>query len=76
MEGEIIIRVSRDEALVLSSWLRRTTEAGQPVPFEDQAEQRVLWDLDATLESGLDEVVSDRYREHLDLARRRVRDEE
>lgn len=76
MEADVVLRLSRDEALVLSSWLNRTTDAGQPVPFEDQAEQRVLWDLDATLEAQLDEVVSGQYPEYLDAARLRVRDEE
>jgi hypothetical protein len=38
---------------VLFDWLARTSEAGKPVPFVDQAEQRILWDLACMLESVL-----------------------
>lgn len=46
------------------------------VRFEDQAEQRVLWDLEAALEKHLTEPLKSDYRERLEAARSRVRDSE
>ncbi|PSL02133.1 hypothetical protein CLV30_11188 [Haloactinopolyspora alba] len=76
MADEVKIRLSRDQALVLFDWLARTGDADQPVAFEDQAEQRVLWDLEALLEGALVEPLRDDYRTTLGEARARVRDEE
>ncbi len=39
----------------------------------DQAEQRVLWDLEAALESRLEAVVAADYSDHLHAARALVR---
>lgn len=77
---EIDLRLTQDEGLVLYDWLARTTEADGPVPFEDQAEQRVLWDIEAMLEPVLpllDRVNSTRptYQEQLLEARAKVRDQ-
>ncbi|TCN31038.1 hypothetical protein EV644_13015 [Kribbella orskensis] len=55
---EFSLRLSRDQALVLFEWLARTSSAGAPVGFEDQAEQRVLWDLESALERVLIEPLS------------------
>lgn len=72
---EISIGLSRDQALVLFEWLARTGSADQPAPFVDQAEQRVLWDLEAALEKHLVEPFKSDYRELLEAARGRVCDE-
>jgi hypothetical protein len=48
----VTLNLSAHEALVLFDWLARTSAAGKPVPFADQAEQRVLWDLDACSKAG------------------------
>ena len=51
---------SRSEALVLFEWLHRLEDAGDDltrVGFQDQAEQRVLWDMSACLERALIEPV-------------------
>jgi len=68
--------LSRDQALVFFEWLARTRAADQPVEFEDQAEQRVLWDLEAALEAVLVEPFHADYRAELEAARVRVRDPE
>ena len=73
---DISIGLSRDQALVLFEWLARTGASDQPAEFEDQAEQRVLWDLEAVLESVLTEPLNADYRQRLDAARGRVRDPE
>ena len=74
MADEISIGLSRDHALVLFEWLARTGASDQPAEFEDQAEQRVLWDLESTLEAVLTEPLNADYRERLQAARGRVRD--
>lgn len=76
MAHEVSIGLSRDQALVLFEWLARTGAGEQPAAFEDQAEQRVLWDLEAALEAVLAEPFKSDYRDRLEAARGRVRDEE
>jgi hypothetical protein len=70
---KIEVCLSNHEALILFDWLVRFNASGGK-KFEDQAEQRVLWDLESSLESKLAEVVSDEYAEQLALARSVVRD--
>lgn len=53
-------------------WIARFNQGIQE--FEDQAEQRVLWDLEAMLESAVIEVLSPDYALRLEEARGRVRD--
>lgn len=47
--GQVTISLSNDEALVLFEWLSSFNQGHHD--FEDQAEQRVLWDLEGMLES-------------------------
>ena len=60
-----------DAALVFFDWLSRFTESDQ---FEglSRAERRVFWDLEATLESALTEVVDQDYVESVDAASARL----
>ncbi len=69
------IELTDDEALVLFEWLARNDDADS-YRVEDQAELRVLWDLQAQLESALPGVLAPDYRELLAGARARVRDPE
>jgi hypothetical protein len=69
----VSIELSHDEALVLFEWLAHRDEAGD-LPLEDQAEQRVLWDIHAGLESTLEEPFRPDYAKLLAAARNRVRD--
>lgn len=71
---EISIALSREQALVLFEWLSRTGAAAAPAAFEDQAEQRVLWDLEAALEPLLTEPLRQDYRRLVEAARARLRD--
>ena len=73
---EVPVLLTRDQALVLFDWLARTSSSGHPVGFEDQSEQRVLWDLESALESALPETLRAEYRELVSAARARLRDEE
>lgn len=69
----ITLNLSRDQALVLFEWLSRFN-AADGKRFEDQAEERVLWDLEAALESAIVEPFSVNYDELLAKARAAVRD--
>jgi len=75
-DGQVAVTFTYDEAVVLSHLLSRmeTRELWDQVPFEDQAEQRVIWDLTATFEPLIDEVFGDAYGEALDHARAALRD--
>lgn len=66
------LSLSNDEALVFFEWLTRFN-ASRP-EFVDQAEQRVLWNLEAMLESGLVPPLRADYDALLNAARDRVRD--
>jgi hypothetical protein len=72
-DDDVVLKLTRDEAIVLFAWLSRFNN--QPTPgFEDQAEQRVLWDLECMLESALDEPFLPDFVEIVLAARSRVRD--
>ncbi len=70
----VVFRLSASEALVLFDWLGRTSEQDAPVPFVDQAEQRVLWNLENLLEAILVSPLRVDYDELLAQARASVRD--
>ncbi|QDT45944.1 hypothetical protein Pan241w_60720 [Gimesia alba] len=67
------IKLNDDEALVLFELLTRFTEE-ELFGLEDQAEMRVLWNLQAVLESALAEPFLSNYKELLAEARDRLRD--
>lgn len=73
MSDELAISMSSDTALVLLSLVARLNE-GDEIAFEDQAEQRALWDLEALLESVVAATVVSDYANRLRQARDRVRD--
>jgi len=73
MPNKIRIELSRDEALVFFEWLTRFNKTDS-AKFEDQAEQRVLWDLEAMLESSIEEPLTPAYNDLLMQARAKVRD--
>jgi hypothetical protein len=74
-QKKVMIELTGDEALVLHSWLTRfnSTQRGN---FQDQAEQRVLWDIEASLETALVAPFAPNYSELLEKAREQVRDSE
>ena len=71
-EEEVDLRLSGDEALVLYEWLANFNNANHS--FQDQAERRVLWDLEASLERHLAAPFSGDYAAQLAAARDRLRD--
>lgn len=69
----VAIELTGDQALVLFEWIRRFNE-GDAKDLEDQAEERVLWDIAAMLEKELVEPVAQDYDRLLAEARAAVRD--
>lgn len=67
----VVLTLTQAEALVLFEWLH--VNEGRHV-LADQAEQRVLWDLESSLESRLKAVIAADYSERLYAARALVRD--
>lgn len=72
-EPKISVELSRAEALVLFEWVARFNKTRRS-DFEDQAEERVLWDLEAMLEAVLVEPLESKYDDLLASARAKVRD--
>jgi hypothetical protein len=74
--NKITIELSKDEALVLFDLLARFNKIENKELFEDQAEQRVLWNLEASLEKLLTAPFLDDYLVFLSKAREAVRHKE
>jgi hypothetical protein len=68
------IELTSDEALVLYDWLTRFNQRTH-TDFADQAEERVLFDLEAMLEKALVAPLQSDYADVLASARSSLRDE-
>ncbi len=71
-DTKLMLQVSRAEALVLFEFLARCEEA-ERFSFDDGAEQRVVWLIQAQLERELTEPLQPDYRDLLRQARDAVR---
>ena len=70
---QITIELTADEALVLVELLSRWEETDDlSVPLEHKAEQRVLWNILATLEQSLVEPFMPNYDELVAESRQKV----
>lgn len=75
MKNRVVkVEFSNDEALVLFEYLARTNENTTEDQFDDQAEQRVLWDLECILKKQLTEPLLSNYDQLLSEARSKIRD--
>lgn len=72
--NKIKIELTEQEALVLYDWLVRFN-GSQDASFVDQAEERVLFDLESVLEKILVAPLESNYTSLLAAARSKVRDE-
>jgi hypothetical protein len=73
----VVVTFRHDEVLVLSEMLVRWNRDWidrRPEFFDDQAEQRGLWDLCASLEPMIDEAFAPTYSEAVARARAAIRD--
>lgn len=75
MSDDVVLQLSSDAALVLLVLVGRLNES-ETMSFEDQAEQRVLWDLEADLERAISAVTSGDFQAQVQAARDSVRDAE
>lgn len=73
LEDEIHISLNRDEALVFFEFLSRFS-VNDNLTIENQAKERVLWDLCCVFEKVLDEPFKENYLEILEKAREKVLD--
>jgi hypothetical protein len=71
----VILEMTKEEALVFLDWLFRFNEGEHADLFDDQAEERVLWDIEASLEKTTSAIFEKKYSEILEKAREKVRDE-
>ncbi|MDF3819145.1 hypothetical protein P3G55_04510 [Leptospira sp. 96542] len=74
--NSILMKLSAEEALVLLEWLHKFNELEHLALFEDQAEERILFDLEAELETVISDTFSSNYQELLLMARQKIRDTE
>ena len=72
----VALKLSINEALVLIEWLSEFNKNDNTLLFEDQAEERVLFDLESSLEQVLSQTFEGNYLDKLLSARREVRDKE
>ncbi len=72
--NDIEIKLTRDEALVLFEFLSRFDES-QMLKIADQSEERALWNLHGVLQKQLVEPFNSDYKELLNVARNRLRDQ-
>jgi len=75
MSNEYIkISLTKDESLVLFEMLSRFSETDK-LTIEHQSEQRALWNLNCLFEEILVEPFKSNYKELLQAARERLKDE-
>ena len=74
MEKKIQINLSKDEAIILFDFLSRFSN-DNTLEIVNQSETRVLWNLLCDLEKILKEPFLENYKEILEKAREKVRDE-
>lgn len=72
----VVIKFSEEEALVLLEWLHKFNEEERSTLIQDQSEKRVLFDLEAELETVVSNVFDNNYQEALLKARQKIRDVE
>jgi hypothetical protein len=76
-DEKVVIELSRAHALVLFEFLSRFSDSDDQdrrLEIQDQAEERVLWDMCCDLEKALVEPFSPDYAGLLQRARDTVRD--
>ncbi len=72
----IAITLCENEAIVLLEWLYNFNRQDHPELFQDQSEERILFDLEAELEKVIYSTFQSNYNEILLKARKEIRDQE
>lgn len=71
---KVSIELSKKEAIVLFEFLAKFNKSKDSNIFDDQSEQRVLWNLESDLEKALSEPFKSNYSDIVKDARDSVRD--
>lgn len=74
IENKVLIELTKEEIIVFFEWLSNFNEMENSNCFIDQAEERVLWDIEASIEKVLDETIQNNYEDILKKARKKLRD--
>ena len=67
------ITLTKSESIVLFEFITRINKENRKDLFEDQAEEKILWNLESILESKLIEPFQDNYSELLINARNELK---
>ena len=73
-EETLDITLSKAEALVLFDLIARINETNSETVFEHDAERKIFWKIEASLERTLTEPLSSNYQELIIKARQEVND--
>lgn len=73
--SSVTLSLTHDQALVLFEWLTRE-DGKEGFPTEHEAEQKVLWEIEAQLEKALVEPLQPDYAASVSAARKRLVSEE
>lgn len=74
--NKVLLNLSNDEPIVLLDWLTRFNKEEHSLLFQDQSEQRVLFDLEAIIEKVVAETFQDNYMDILMKAREKIKDQD
>ncbi|MFI6622375.1 hypothetical protein [Streptomyces sp. NPDC050528] len=75
-DGQVTIRLTRDEALVLSHWLERLQMTDLRRVVDDPAVWAPIHRIAGTLDTALPELFAADYDQRLEAARQRLRPED
>lgn len=70
-EGEIVISLSQDEALVFFEWISHADEKNL-FRFQHESEEKVVWKIEGQLEKKLTKPFEKEYLAQLEKARDKV----
>jgi hypothetical protein len=73
-ENKISLNLTREEAIVLFEFVTSLNKREDLSLFQDQSEERVFWDIEASLESVMDEIFDKNYIDILLNSRIKLRD--
>lgn len=73
-KSNVCLTLTKEESIVLLDWLARFNSQDHATLFEDQAEQKILYDLEAVMEKVVDATFASDYIKRLQEARDKIRD--
>ena len=73
---KVKLELTKDEAIILFEIIDRLNKSDGKIEIQDQAEQRMFWNIECLLEKELEEPFCNNYNEIVELAKKRLRDKE